>query len=248
MSGPPDLVVAAFHWLEYLGLLGGLGSFVIRRLGRFTPRIAWANPPMHIAFGAAFAGGAGVLLAQTTAPWWVVLVRVLAEGLALLFCVRGIPLVAPFGVMAAVLLPLAAHAAGVLPPAGAEFADALHVLSAGMWAGGILALATLQPPAGWGGGEARMLLQRFGRVAPIAFGITALTGVLRATEQLGGVSDLWSTTYGQVLIFKSAGVLVMLALSALALRRGVSVARLEAMVAVLVVGATALLAGFPLPA
>ena len=93
-----------------------------------------------------------------------------------------------------------------------------------------------------------MLLQRFGRVAPIAFGITALTGVLRATEQLGGVSDLWSTTYGQVLIFKSAGVLVMLALSALALRRGVSVARLEAMVAVLVVGATALLAGFPLPA
>jgi len=41
---------------------------------------------------------------------------------------------------------------------------------------------------------------------------------------------------------------VMLALSALALRRGVSVARLEAMVAVLVVGATALLAGFPLPA
>jgi len=146
LSGPPDLVAAAFHWLEYLGLLGGIGSLVVRRLGRMRPRIGWAEPPMHVAFAAGLAGGLGLLIAE---PAWPVAARVLAEGLALFLCVRGLRWVAVPAVFAAAVLPPAGHAAGVIPAAGAEFADALHVLSAGMWAGGILALASLQPPGGW---------------------------------------------------------------------------------------------------
>ena len=92
-----------------------------------------------------------------------------------------------------------------------------------------------------------MLLERFGRVALIAFGVTALTGLLRATEQLSDVSDLWTTTYGVVLMLKSAGVLAMLAAS-LAWRRGWPAGGAEAVLATAVVGATALLAAFPLPA
>jgi len=88
-----------------------------------------------------------------------------------------------------------------------------------------------------------MLLQRFGRVAFIAFGVTALTGVLRASELLHDVTDLWTTTYGVVLALKLAGVLVMLALAPL-WRRGPA----EAYTAVVVVAATALLAAFPFPA
>ena len=205
------------------------------------PPIAWADPPMHIPFAAAVAGGLGLLAFEPS--WWVV-PRVVAEGTALVMCLRGVPFVAPPAVLAAALLALNGHAHG----AGAEFDDALHVLSAGMWAGGILALASLRPPDGWRGGEARALLERFGRIAFIAFGITALTGLLRATEQLNAVGDLWTTTYGLVLSFKSVGVLVMLALSTLAWRRGLPVAGVEAGVAVVVVGATALLAAFPLPA
>jgi len=151
-------------------------------------------------------------------------------------------------VLAAALLPLGGHAAGVLPAGGAELADALHVLSAGMWAGGILALASLRPPDGWRSPEARLLLERFAGVALIAFAITALTGVLRATEQLSALSDLWNTSYGLVLTLKSIGVLVMLALSSLAWRRGLPVARVEAVVAAAVIGLTALLAAYPLPA
>ena len=204
------------------------------------PQIAWVNPSMHIAFAAALAGGLGLLAA---APGWAVGVRVAAEGAALLLCVRGVPFVAPPAVFAAAALSVTGHASGP----GAMFADALHTLSAAMWAGGILALASLRPPDGWRSEEARALLERFGRVALIAFGITALTGLLRATEQLHDLSDLWTTAYGVVLSLKVAGVFAMLSLS-LVWRRGRPVAGLEGGFAVLVVGATALLAAFPQPA
>jgi hypothetical protein len=59
------------------------------------------------------------------------------------------------------------------------------------------------------------------------------------------VSDLWTTSYGVVLGVKTAGVIVMLLLSWLAWRRGLPVARLEAVIALLVLAATALLAAYP---
>jgi putative copper resistance protein D len=206
---------------------------------------------MEVAFGAALVGGLAVVggeaLRAGAVPPWFAIARVAAEAAALVLCIRGIPFVAPAAVLAAVLLPLGGHAAGVQPPAGAELADVLHVVSAGLWAGGILALASLHPPGGWRSAEARLLLERFAGVALIAFAVTALTGVLRATEQLSTLSELWGTSYGIVLTLKSLGVIVMLALSSLAWRRGLPVARAEAVVAAIVVGLTALLAAYPLP-
>jgi putative copper export protein len=247
VSGPPDLIAAVLHWIEDVGLLGAIGSLVIRRLGRNQPRIDWARPRMEFALGAAFAGGLGLVFLDRQLSWQEV-IRVVPEGLALVICLRGQPYVAPFAIFAAAVLPLTGHAAQVEPAAGAEFADALHILSAGMWAGGILALASLNPPGGWRGPEARELLGRFSNVALIAFGVTALTGVLRATEQLTALSDLWTTAYGVVLTLKAGGVGVMIVLSALAWRWRRPVMRVEAAVMVLVVGATALLASFPLQA
>lgn len=251
MSGSPDLVLAALHWVEYLGLLGGIGSIAVRRLGRNRPPIRWVEPPMHVFLGVAFLGGLAVITVEGLhaggLPGWERLARVAAEGLAFVLCVRGIPLVAPVAVLAAALLPLASHAAAVQPGAGAEFADAIHVLSAATWGGGILALATVHPPGGWRGPEARALLDRFGGVALIAFAVTALTGVLRASDQLHDLSGLWTTSYGEVLVLKSLGVGIMLALSAVAWRRGVPLARAEAAVAVLVIAATGVLAAFPTP-
>ena len=250
MSGSPDLLLAALHWVEYVGLLGGIGSMVIRRLARNRPAISWAHPPMHMFLGVAFLGGLAVVsiegLHADALPGWERLARVAAEGLAFLFCFRQFGFPVPLTVLAAALLSLAGHATASQQP-GAVFADAVHVLSAGMWAGGILALATLNPPEGWRGPQARALLDRFGGVALIAFAVTALTGILRASDQLHDVSGLWTTSYGEVLALKSMGVAIMLVLSAVAWRRGVPLARAEAAVAVLVVGATAVLAAFPTP-
>ena len=129
-------------------------------------------------------------------------------------------------------------------PPRSPLIGAVHLLSAGMWAGGILVMATLRPPGGWAGPDGRELVERFARVALIAFGVTALTGVIQATDRIRDVSELWTTAYGEVLSLKVAGVLAMLALS-LAWRRGLNTARLDAAVAVIVVGLTALLAAFP---
>lgn len=194
---------------------------------------------MQLAFAGAFLGGLGLFIGDPTLP---VAVRVAAEGVAWLLCARGNPYVAPFGVLAAGLLALTSHASD----AGARFADVLHVLSAAMWGGGILALVTLKPPEGWVSAEARLLVERFGRVAIIAFGVTALSGLLRATEQLGEVSQLWTTAYGAVLSLKLAAVLLLVGVSA-AWRRGLVPTAGVAAVAVLIVLLTAVLAAISPP-
>lgn len=250
MSGSPDLLLAALRWVEYFGLLSGIGCIVVRRLAHNPPPLRWAYPPMHVALGIAFVGGLAVVSAEAvqagSLPGWERFARVAAEGLAFGFCVRGVGFVAPPALLAGILIAFAGHAAKA--GGGAVFADAAHVLSAGMWGGGIVALATLNPPGGWRAPEARALLDRFGGVALIAFAVTAMTGVLRASDQVHDLSGLWTTSYGVVLALKSTGVAIMLALSVLAWRRGLPVARLEAGLAVLVIAATAVLAAFPVRA
>ncbi|HEY4026096.1 MAG TPA: CopD family protein, partial [Candidatus Dormibacteraeota bacterium] len=182
---------------------------------------------------------------------WTRLARVAAEVVAL-----GAALVLPAGWRRLTALPLAAalaglaaagHAAAVQPAIAGVSVTALHLASAGLWAGGILALALQRPPGGWLGGEGRRLLGRFSPVALVAFSVTAATGVLQGMEELSGLHDLVASTYGQVLGLKSLAVLLMLPLSFLAWRRLHPTPRLEAMLAVVVIGASALLAAFPLP-
>ena len=263
MPSAADLAIGGLRWLEYAGLIYVIGVFVIRRLAANAPRIEWARPPMERALAAALVGGLGVAIAQAFVAGhslsgaitflfgdlagWVRIARVAAEGVALALCLLGRRMVAPAAIFAAASLAFASHAAAQGQPVGPIFADALHVLSAGVWAGGIMALATVRPPGGWNGEERKALLLRFGRVALIAFAITAMTGVLAAAAALSSPSDLWTMQYGLVLSVKSAGVLVMVILSTLAWRRGFGLVRFEAGVAILVLAATAVLAATPIP-
>jgi putative copper resistance protein D len=207
-------------------------------MGRMRPRIAWAQPPMHVGFGAAVAGGVGLMLIE---PSGFLIARVVAEALALFFCLRGVQVVAFFATLAVTLVSFTGHAS---LSAGSVFLDLIHTVSAALWAGGILALASLRPPEGWTSSEARTLVERWERVAVIAFVVTALTGLLRATEQLFDLSDLWTTSYGEVLALKVVGVAAMLGVS-VAWRRGRPLPRADAALTILVIALTALLAAFP---
>jgi putative copper export protein len=245
-----DVVVAVFRWLEYAGLLGFVGTVLLWRLSRLPPRLPWARPDMARMLRIASAGGLGALTAETLVsgvPPDVQFFRVAAEVAALLLCVRGGRFSVPVGLVAVLLLAPAGHAAQTQPAVPAILVDELHVLSAGMWAGGVFALASVRPPDGWRSEAGNDLLTRFGRVAMVAFAFTALTGLLRATEELNGLNDLWTTGYGIVLTLKSIGVLLMLVLAAITWRRGVPPARTDAIVALAVMAATGVLAAFPMP-
>jgi putative copper export protein len=241
---PAEIVSGAFRGLEYAGLLGFVGVVALRQLARQPPQLRWVRPSMERALALAVLGGVATV---GLAPSWVGAARVVAELAALVLCVRWGPGTVPVGLAAVLLLAPAGHAAGAPPVVPAILVDGLHVLSAGIWAGGVLALATLRPPDGWRSPEGQDLLTRFGRVAMVAFAFTALTGLLRATEELTGFSDLWQTVYGVVLVAKSVGVLAMLSLAAVTWRRGVPLARSDALVALAVMAATGLLAAFPNP-
>ena len=84
-------------------------------------------------------------------------------------------------------------------------------------------------------------------MAAIAFALTALTGVLRGTEELTDLGNLTHTPYGLALSAKSIAVITMLVLSTLAWRRLLPAPHVEAAVVAVVVAATALLAAYPLP-
>jgi putative copper export protein len=248
------------RWLEYVGLLAAVGMLVLQRLAFNPPRLKWVEPPITLAMAVALVGGAGVVGSEAlrsslglvtflvgTPNGWVRVARVAAEALALLLSFTGLRLVAPATLIAAAAVAFAGHASALRLMPGGIFTDALHVLSAGMWAGGILAMATVHPPGGWRGEAGRELVQRFGRVALLAFAVTAFTGVIGAAEQLKGVEDLWTTSYGLVLSAKSAAVLAMVVLSALVWTRRVNFNRTEAALALMVLAASALMAAYPMP-
>jgi putative copper resistance protein D len=73
-----------------------------------------------------------------------------------------------------------------------------HMLGAGVWAGTLMVLVLMRVPS-----TRRLTLLR--GVSPLALSGTAvlgLAGVVMAWSYLGSISNLWTTTYGQVLALK----------------------------------------------
>jgi copper transport protein len=189
---------------------------------------------------------------------WARLARVALEALALLLwlssspsawgSVRGWRWPAAWLAVALAVVALAAsgHAAGATPGWWGITADATHLLAAGLWAGGIVALATVRPQQGWSGPQGRALLARFSPVALIAFLVSAGFGLVQAFQQVGTVNSLLASSYGRVLGVKALAVAAMVPLSLRAWRRRPTLGP-EAALGLTAVALAALLAAYPLP-
>jgi copper transport protein len=261
---PVDLLLSVGRTIEYAALLLAVGMLLLSRLARRRPRLVWVRPRLLPALVVAFFGGAAVILGEaflaggagslsaldsyflSGVPGLARLVRVGAEALAIVTVLRHRSAVLNVGVTL-IALAAAGHAAAVSPPWWGIGVDAIHLVAAGLWAGGILGLATLRPPAGWRHGEGRALIDRFTPVALGAFVVTIGFGALRSAQELAALDDLFDTSYGRVVLLKILGVLLMVPLSTLLWLRISRSARGEAAVAVLVIAAAALLAAYPLP-
>jgi copper transport protein len=235
-SGPTPFSVAAKTAL-YAGLMLLVGAAVVG-LGLFggAPRSL-----RIVGLGAAllaFGGAIGLLGAEqhtvgvplndfvqtaTGRPYlWLVVATLAAAVFAVLAAARERWRAALWGSGAAAAVAMAirassGHAAGGPDPLLQQAYQWLHFLAAGLWIGGLVLLLLLlrerlgtnRPPVQ----EAR----RFSKLAVWLVAVVALTGVLRAVSELGGLSNLLDglrASYGLTVLGKVAAGLVLIGLGA----------------------------------
>jgi copper transport protein len=235
-SGPTPFSVAAKTAL-YAGLMLLVGAAVVG-LGLFggAPRSLRIVGLAAALLG--FGGAIGLLGAEqhtvdvplndfvqtaTGQPYlWLVVATLAAAIFAVLAAARERWRAALWGSGAAAAVAMAirassGHAAGGPDPLLQQAYQWLHFLAAGLWIGGLVLLLLLlrerlgtnRPPMQ----EAR----RFSNLAVWLVAVVALTGVLRAVSELGGLSNLLDglrASYGLTVLGKVAAGLVLIGLGA----------------------------------
>ena len=253
-----DVLLSVLRGLEYAVLLLACGMALLDLLRR---RVALRQPHVPVAAALLVTGlvvvGAEVVIAGSglstrgTADYlsngltgWARVSRLTLEAALLVIAWwRGrLSVLLLAGIIGSVAV--AGHGADVEPAWQGMAVNAAHLAAAGIWVGGILALALLRIRPTWPhvGQEA---LAGFSRVAPWAFGASVLLGAVQAYQLLGSPQPVLHTSYGLTLVAKSAAVAAMLPLSWLAWRRAREHLRGEALLAVVVIAAAAALAAFP---
>ncbi len=142
----------------------------------------------------------------------------------------------PALVAALCLAPVPAVAGHALDPGLSRpnvVVDVLHVAAASAWVGVLAGLLAVRPPE-----------EAMRRVSALAAGsvvVLGVTGIVRASFELVSLSQLWSTSYGRMLLVKTALLVTILAAGRLARRRVTRRAAIElALVAVLLVAVAVL--------
>lgn len=161
--------------------------------------------------------------------WYLRIALLLALALTLQWAAwwwprrRPVPAVLALALSVAAATPFSyiAHAAALEEGRGpAIFADVLHILSASMWTGGILALVIILGPLSVGLDAAlrrqvlSRVLPRFSTIALIAWSTLALTGSYAAWLHVGSLDALLDTGYGKALLVKLCLLVPILMLAA----------------------------------
>jgi len=233
-TSAPSALGLAGRWALYWGLalllgaattgllvLGGrlpaaapplLGAGLVLAVGGLAAEALAERSAVGVPMGALVAAGPGRALVREAAALLLAIaaVRVLLarpHSRAALAAV-GLAATAAMGAHAA-----GGHAAG---QSGLRAADLLvqwaHLVAVGGWIGGLVWL--LAGLRGRDRPEQVAAVVRFSRLAPLAVAVVAVTGLTRATEEVGSPQRLLATGFGRVLLVKAGLVAVLLALAA----------------------------------
>ena len=124
--------------------------------------------------------------------------------------------------------------------------DAVHFAAIALWVGGLVVLWFLRR-------EENVDIQRFSRLATHALPVVVITGAAQAVHLMGGTEEIFSSTYGQLVVAKVA-LVVVLALSGAVARQRISensvspiasVLKFDALLVVAVLAVTSVLATTP---
>ena len=118
--------------------------------------------------------------------------------------------------MVAVILGAASGHPAVIEPSLALPANALHLGAAAIWIGGVLLLTVLpdHPETADGGWRYEQVASRVSSRAFLAVGVIIGTALLQDLLFLGEIGNLLTTRYGQLLMAKSAGLVLMICFGA----------------------------------
>ena len=275
---PPSPIAVAARWLYYVGLaflIGGtwISLFAFRAPSRRLLRLAGLGVGLGVVGLAIQAEGqretASISIGQyfSTSLGGNLVIQVgplLLAALALLVAWRLRGQGERMALAAAGALTLlaivghgltthanASHVAWLMLPA-----QWLHLTAFTVWIGGLAAL--LIGLRGLPGGEAARAVRRFSFVAGFALAAIGISGALRAIDEVGAVSRLFSTLFGGLVIVKVGLFLVLAALGAINHYRNVPraelslaglrrVGRAEVSVAAVVIAVAALLTALAPP-
>jgi len=104
------------------------------------------------------------------------------------------------------------HAAAGTAPTLALLSDTTHLAAASVWLGGLVLLAACLLPQRRTG-ELADALPRFSKLALGCVAVLTVTGTYQAWREIWPIPALWSTSYGQILIAKVAGFLLIVAVA-----------------------------------
>ncbi|WP_254788546.1 cytochrome c oxidase assembly protein [Arthrobacter sp. ok909] len=156
---------------------------------------------------------------------WLTVVIIAAVVTTVLFGVRsrgGLALTLILSVIGLVPAALIGHSSSSSDHEGAINSLGLHLVGVSAWVGGIIMLALLSGVLGGPGAGGRNkgasaatpditepTLRRFSSLAGFAFALVFASGVINASIRLTTWSDLFGSAYGQLILAKTAAVLVL---------------------------------------
>jgi copper transport protein len=202
--------------LFFLGVLAAGGATVFGLLTRRLLGDRLGTPLAHVLFFAllaAFIGASGMIHGAPPGTRFDLVIKVavtlaLVGGAAAALAPTVPLLVYIAGACSLALLAtptLAGHALDRdQPRVLAPLVDVAHVASAAVWLGGLLSLVYVLPRASVEGRARAAAVRRFSASALVAVIVLGVSGLTRALTELSAVHQLWTTSYGQMLLVKTA--------------------------------------------